>query len=135
MPRFENLYTFITAGVVSGLAYLVGGADNLISALALFVVMDYITGVTLAAKEKNLNSEKGFWGVGKKVLLFFFVIVANQVDVITGNNQSYLRNAVVMFLIGTEGVSILENLGKLGLPVPSFIINTLAKLRDAAKGE
>jgi toxin secretion/phage lysis holin len=57
-----------------------------------------------------------------------FIIVANQFDIISGNSEGFLRNTLLMFLIGTEGISMLENLAKLGLPVPEFITSAFERL-------
>lgn len=130
MSKLDNIFTFASGGIITGVAYLLGGVDNLAVTLALFVVLDYITGITAALYQKKLSSSKGYWGVGKKILLFVFVIVAHQLDHITGNNQGFLRDAVIMFLIGSEGISIIENMGKLGMPVPSFIRATLERLTE-----
>ncbi len=130
--RSETALTYFSGGVIAGIVYLIGGLDNLFIALALFMAMDYISGVALAIKEGKLNSQVGFWGIAKKTLMLFFVIIAVQLDSIA-NSPGYLRNAVLLFLIANEGLSILENLGKVGLPVPPFILNALQKFNESSK--
>lgn len=68
-------------------------------------------------------------GLARKSLTFVFVIIAHQLDMVAGNSNDFMRDAMLMFIIGTEGISILENMGKLGLPVPKFITSALFKLR------
>ena len=126
---WDNAQTLISGSVIVALVYLVGGLDNVFMALALFMAMDYISGVALAFKEGRANSQVGFWGIAKKTLMLFFVIIAVQLDGIA-NSPGYLRNAVLFFLIANEGISILENLGHLGLPVPPFILGALQKYND-----
>jgi toxin secretion/phage lysis holin len=129
----DTLWTAITGGTSITLAYLLGGFDNLVAAFAIFMVCDYITGVMVGFKEKQVNSYRAFRGLAKKVGMITFVIVANQLDIITGNKDGFLRDAMLMFLIATEGISIVENLGKLGLKGPSFLVKALEQLSD--KGE
>lgn len=126
----DTLWTAITGGASITLAYLLGGLDNLVTALAIFMACDYVTGILVGAKEKQVSSRRAFKGLGKKVGMITFVIVANQLDIITGNKDGFLRDAMLMFLIATEGISIVENLGRLGVKAPSFLMKTLEQLSD-----
>jgi toxin secretion/phage lysis holin len=129
----DTLWTAITGGTSITLAYLLGGLDNLVAAFAIFMACDYITGIIAGGKNGQISSYRAFKGLGKKVGMITFVIVANQLDIITGNKNGFLRDAMLMFLIATEGISIVENLGNLGLRVPPFIMKALEQLSD--KGE
>lgn len=102
-----------------------------LKALVLFVVLDYITGLLAAAVLKKLSSEVGFKGICKKVLIFCLVAVAYEVDILLG--LTVWRMAVIGFYLGIEGLSILENAGKAGLPLPEGFKNMLAQLRDSGK--
>lgn len=126
----DTLWTAITGGASITLAYLLGGLDNLVAAFAIFMVCDYITGVMVGFKEKKVNSYRAFRGLAKKVGMITFVIIANQLDIIVGNKDGFLRDAMLMFLIATEGISIVENLGRLGLNVPTFLVKALEQLSD-----
>lgn len=77
----------------------------------------------------------GWWGLLRKSLTFVFVIVAHQLDLVAGNSNDFMRSAMLMFIIGTEGISIFENLGKMGLPVPKFILESLKNLRGDDKSK
>jgi toxin secretion/phage lysis holin len=129
----DTLWTAITGGTSITLAYLLGGLDNLVAAFAIFMACDYVTGLLAGAKSQKVSSKRAFRGLGKKVGMITFVIVANQLDIIVGNKDGFLRDAMLMFLIGTEGISIVENLGKLGIKIPHFIMKVLEQLSD--KGE
>lgn len=129
----DTMWAAITGGTSITLAYLLGGLDNLVAAFAIFMICDYVTGVMVGFKEKQINSYRAFRGIAKKVGMITFVIIANQLDIIVGNKDGFLRDAMLMFLIATEGISIVENLGKLGLNVPSFLVKALEQLSD--KGE
>jgi len=129
----DTLWAAITGGASITLAYLLGGLDNLVAAFAIFMACDYITGLMVGFKEKQINSYRAFRGIAKKVGMFTFVIIANQLDIVTGNEGGFLRDTMLWFLIGTEGISIVENIGKLGVKPPEFIIKALEQLSE--KGE
>lgn len=133
MKHTDTLWASVTGGASITLAYLLGGLDNLVAAFAIFMACDYVTGLLVGAKDQKVSSKRAFKGLGKKVGMITFVIVANQLDIITGNKDGFLRDAMLTFLIATEGISITENLGKLGLRVPPFIMKALEQLSD--KGE
>ena len=82
---------------------------------------------------KKLSSEVGFRGIAKKVLIFLLVGIANILDVQVIGNGSVLRTAVIFFYISNEGVSLLENAGHLGLPIPEKLKHILAQLHDRAE--
>jgi toxin secretion/phage lysis holin len=125
----DTMFTFLTGGAISGFAYLLGGMDKLFIAFVVFMICDYITGMLAAAEEGAVSSKRAFRGLGKKTGMITFVIVAHQLDLITGNTEGFLRNAMLLFLVGSEGISIIENLGRLGLPIPDFITNALERLK------
>lgn len=131
----DTLWTAITGGTSITLAYLLGGLDNLVAAFAIFMVCDYITGLMVGFKEKQINSYRAFRGIAKKVGMFTFVIIANQLDIVTGNEGGFLRDTMLWFLIGTEGISIVENIGKLGVKPPEFIIKALEQLSEKGEGK
>ena len=123
------------AGVGGWLGYFLGGCDGLILALLAFVVIDYITGVMCAIADKKLSSAVGFKGICRKVLIFLLVGIANILDVQVIGTGSVLRTAVIFFYISNEGVSLLENAGHLGLPIPVKIKTVLEQLHDRAESE
>ena len=112
------------------LGWFLGGCDGLIYALIAFVVVDYITGVMCAVVNKQLSSEVGFRGIFKKVLIFMLVGVGNIVDKQLIGSGSVIRTAVVFFYLSNEGISIIENAGILGLPIPQKLKDVLAQLKD-----
>jgi len=128
--KHDGWMTIATGGTIATLTYLFGGLDHLLAAFAIFLVLDYLTGLAAAFYLKQVSSRVALAGIGRKVAMFTFVIVAHQLDVISGNTQGFIRDAILLFLIGTEGISILENCGKLGLPVPPFLISTLDRLKN-----
>ncbi len=113
--------------------YFLGGCDGLLYALIAFVVVDYITGVMCAIADHSLSSEVGFKGICRKVLIFLLVGIANILDVQVIGTGSVLRTAVVFFYISNEGISLLENAGHLGLPIPKKMKEVLEQLHDRSE--
>lgn len=135
MKEFWNTIQIIFTGVGGWLGYFLGGCDGLLYALVVFVVVDYITGVMCAINNKTLSSAVGFKGICRKVLVFLLVGIANVLDVQVIGTGSVLRTAVIFFYISNEGISLLENAGHLGLPIPEKIKVVLEQLHDRAEKE
>lgn len=114
------------------LAYLWGPWDALIIALIVCMAIDYLTGVIKAWCNKELSSTIGFKGLGKKVIIFGLVALATMIDRIVPAANQAIRAAVIMFYIANEGLSILENAGALGLPMPKALKSALKALRKDA---
>ncbi|MEG0596665.1 MAG: phage holin family protein [Oscillospiraceae bacterium] len=118
--------------VVAGL----GGWDVALETLVWCMVADYLTGMMVAGVFKKsaksadgtMSSRAGFHGLCKKAAILLAVLVAAQVDTLTGG--SYVRSAVVFFFVGNEGLSILENMGLMGVPYPPFLKDALEVLRE-----
>lgn len=118
------------AAIGGYLGYFVGGVDGLMTALIIFMVIDYITGLMCAVADKKLSSAVGFKGICKKVLIILLVGVAHIVDLHVVGTGSALRSAVVCFYLSNEGVSLLENAAHLGLPIPDKLKMVLEQLHD-----
>lgn len=117
--------------VIGGwIGYFVGGVDGLMTALLIFMVLDYVTGLMCAIADKKLSSAVGFKGICKKVLIIMLVGVAHVVDLHVVGTGDALRSAVVCFYLSNEGVSMLENEAHLGLPVPEKLKAVLEQLHD-----
>ena len=121
-------YAFATLG--GALGAVMGGFDGFLYALVIFVVVDYITGLMAAAVEKKLSSEVGFKGIFRKVVIFCLVAVGHIVDTHVIREGSVLRTAVIFFYLSNEGISILENAARTGLPIPEKLKAVLEQLRE-----
>lgn len=99
--------------------------------LIVFMVVDYITGVIIAIIKKKLSSSVGFKGLAKKLLILVFISLAHLLDTYV-LDSAILQNIVVFFYISNEGISIIENAVKLGVPVPDKLREVLEKLRREA---
>ena len=133
MKEFWNTIQFIFTAVGGWLGYFLGGCDGLLYALITFVTIDYITGVMCAVIDRKLSSAVGFKGIFRKVLIFLLVGIANIIDVQVVGTGAVLRTAVIFFYISNEGVSLLENAGHLGLPIPERVKTVLEQLHDRAE--
>ncbi len=131
--EIEITWGGITALVGSILTTFLGW-DKTIEVLLFAMVIDYMTGVLAAYINPNmaLNSTKGFRGICKKIIILLLVALAHELDKITG--QPLIQTMVVWFFIGNEGLSIVENAAKAGLPIPQKLRDTLEQL-SAEKGE
>ena len=133
MKEFWNLCQFLFTAAGGWLGYFLGGCDGLLLALVLFAVADYITGVMCAVADKKLSSEVGFKGICRKVIIFMLVGVAHVIDVNVIATGCVLRTAVIFFYLSNEGVSLLENAGHLGLPIPEKLKVVLEQLHDRSE--
>jgi toxin secretion/phage lysis holin len=126
----ETAFKTIVAGSGACVTYLYGGWSALLGTLVAFVVTDYITGLMAAAVEGKLQSCIGYKGIARKVFIFILVAAAHLVDVVLGDGHLF-RDATVFFYLANELLSILENAGRVGLPVPEVIIKAV----DVLKGK
>jgi toxin secretion/phage lysis holin len=133
MKEFWNMIQLVFTAIGGWLGYFLGGCDGLFVALVVFVVADYITGVMCAVVDKKLSSEVGFKGICKKVLIFMLVGIANILDIEVIGTGSVLRTAVIFFYLSNEGISLLENAGHLGLPIPKKLMDILEQLHDRSE--
>lgn len=110
------------------------GWNAVMEALLIAMVIDYLTGVLAAYINPHLalNSQKGFTGILKKMMILLLVALAHELDHAIG--QQVIQTVVVWFFLGNEGLSIVENAGKAGLPIPNKLRNTLEQLASE-KGE
>lgn len=119
---------FIFTAIGGYIGWFLGGFDGLLYALVAFVTIDYITGIMVAILEKKLSSSIGFKGIFKKVLIFTFVGIGHIVDIYILQNGSAIRTAVIFFYLSNEGLSIVENAAKIGLPVPENLKKVFTEL-------
>ena len=128
MENFMDI-RYWSAGAGAAMGEYLGSFDSLMYALMAFIVTDYITGLMCAIVERNLSSEIGFRGICHKVFILMLVGVANVIDVHVIGGGCVLRSAVIFFYISNEGISIIENAARIGLPVPEKLTSILKQLR------
>ncbi|WP_449460732.1 phage holin family protein [Streptococcus suis] len=128
-----NKVLFSAIGGIIGSIF--GELDGFLYALLVFMVIDYLTGMMAATLEKNLSSSIGKKGIFKKVMIIFLVAMAHMIDLNVVKQGGAVRTAVIFFYFSNEGLSILENATRLGLPIPNRIRNVLRQLQEEHKEE
>ena len=124
------LAAFAAAGGIA--AYLFGPWDALLVALLAAIVLDYLTGVAVAAVQRTLSSAVGWRGLLKKAVILLIVCLGTLLDRLLEDSNGAVRAAVCLFYITNEGLSVLENAGALGLPLPETLKRALARLQPPA---
>ena len=119
----DDLIGFLYAAFIGIIAWFFGGLDGFIKVLLAFSVVDYFSGVAVAFVQHNISSKIGFNGILRKSVMFSLVGIANLVDHTFLGSSDAVRTVVVLFYIGNEGVSIMENAYKLGVPFPDALKN------------
>ncbi len=128
----KTAWNFLQVGVSAlwgWLGFVLGGFDGFLYALIGFMAVDYCTGLMCAIIEKKLSSIIGFRGIFKKVLILVMVGIAHAIDRHIIGTDEGIRTAVLMFYMSNEGVSLLENAARIGLPIPVKLKDILAQLR------
>lgn len=133
MKSSIDIIQVVFATIGGYIGWFLGGFDGFMYALVTFVVIDYLTGLMVAVLEKRLSSEVGFRGIFKKVLIFTLVGIGNITDIYLIKNGSAIRTAVIFFYISNEGISIIENSAKIGLPIPQKLKDVLKQLNKEGK--
>nr|DAI90571.1 MAG TPA: holin [Caudoviricetes sp.] len=125
----KNDFNLIVAGIGGMFTYLFGGWDTCLIVLVLFMCLDYATGLISAGIQGKLNSKIGYKGIAKKASILIVLIVAVLLDRLLNNGIWAFRTLVCYFYIANEGISILENCGKCGVPLPQKLLKALEQLR------
>lgn len=132
--QWDKCFSMAVAGVGTCANYVFGGWDMALQTLLLLMVLDYVTGLICAGKDKVLSSSTGFRGLGKKIIILIVVGVGVSVDNIAGTN-GLVRNMVIFFYASMEGISILENAARAGVAVPDKLKDMLVQLKEGNKKE
>ena len=125
----ESLPT--VCGVIgSVLGFLLGGFDRYLYTLLGFILIDYLTGLALAAARRQVSSQIGFNGILKKMMILVIVAMGHLLDQNLLGGGATLRTAMIFFYLANEGISITENLAALGFPIPASLEKVLAQLSE-----
>lgn len=130
----EQVFKVIATALGGLVGYLWGGWSTLMGILLTFVFIDYATGLFASALEGKLSSKVGFKGIFKKVMIFAIVAVAHLIDEALGGQNDIFRDATIFFYLANELLSILENAGRAGLPIPDKLQNAVDVLKNDKKG-
>lgn len=129
----KTIINYITSTLLTTIVYYLGGLDMALKTLLILMVLDYITGICKSIVNKKVNSIIGLKGIIKKVGYLILVALSFLLDGVVGDTGA-IRNLVVYFFVANEGISILENWGAMGLPLPSKILEVLEQLKKENGG-
>ena len=126
----DNIFKNIIAAICTLLSFLFGDMEGMMIALIALIILDYISGVIAAAVEKRLSSEVGAKGIAKKIFMLLIVALANIVDINVIGDGHVLKTVTVVFYICNECISLIENAGRIGVPVPKKLLDVLEQLKN-----
>ena len=133
MDKFLEYSKYLVAIGGTGLTWLLGAWDTAMIVLIAFMVIDYTTGIIKGWYTKQLSSDVGLKGIARKFLIVLVLCVAVLLDRLLNTGTWVFRTLACYFYIANEGISILENVIVLGLPVPEQLKNALVQLQDKNK--
>lgn len=135
MNTREISFNTAFAAVGTFASYWLGGWDVALRCLVLLMVVDYATGFLGAIKGHKVDSEVMFWGGVRKCIILVVLAIAVNLDQMLGNADPILRTLAIYFYVAREGVSVTENLGILGVPLPPGITKVLTQLQEKGEGK
>ena len=128
----KEIIDSVLAVTATTFIYLIGGLDIALVCLLIAIILDYISGIIKAYMTKELSSKIGLKGILKKVGILLIVMLSVLVDRVTGETGA-VRTLVIYYFVANEGLSILENLGQAGVPIPESIKKALKVLKKENK--
>lgn len=128
MEKLAWLWTL----TLTGLTWLIGDWNVSLSILVVFMTLDFITGIIKGFMTNTVSSNTGFKGVMKKCMYFVALIVANMLDLLIGGVPVF-RTIVAYYLIAVEGISLIENLEAMNVPLPQQIKDKFTSIKDENK--
>ena len=134
MRDIGTIYNAVVAFFGAVVGFMFGGVSGLLIAFIVFIVFDFITGVLTGIVEKKLSSETAFKGLVRKVFEILIVSAAHLLDFYVFKEGNALFTATCFVFISTEGISLIENAARLGVPIPKAVVDTLVQLKVKAGG-
>ena len=129
--KLDTFVKWLCAEAFALASLLWGGLDGLMTALLIAMALDLVTGLIVGGITHKLNSEVCFRGLAKKMLILVMVALGNALDAyVLGGETAVCRSAVIGFYAANEGLSILENAGRLGMPLPKKLRQMLEQLHE-----
>lgn len=126
----EGILKAIIAGGGTLFTWLFGGWSVALGILLVFMVADIITGVSKGIHTGKLKSAIGYKGFLKKANMMVVIILANMLDMLVNAGVPAFRTVAIWFYIGNEGLSIIENLGAIGVPMPNKVKKAIEALQN-----
>lgn len=132
---YNKYVSIFFAGIGAITGHFIGGWDTMAEFLILSMVVDFISGVAVGYSIKKINSKIFYKGVLKKFSILLVIAIATMLDYTVGNSTLLFRNATCAFYIANDCLSFLENLGKLGVPLPKKLTDALIQVKEKEKFE
>ena len=129
----RDFILFCWTGIIGIVCWFFGDFDGGLRVLLALSVIDYFSGLAVGCLEENISSSVGFKGIIKKVFMFSLVGIANLLDKYIIIDHQFMKYGVSLFFISNEGVSIIENAHKLGIPIPQILIKNFEVLKKQKK--
>ena len=130
--------TIITTGILAIFTYLFGAFDILIQGAFMFIVLDFVTGLVKAWHNGVVSSNKSRKGILKKTMFLSMILIGHWLDkasLIPDNTGMSFRTMVLVFIVANEGISILENISEMGVPIPGFLRKVFERLDERENEE
>ena len=130
--------TIITTGILTVFTYLFGAFDILIQGAFIFITLDFLTGLAKAWHNGEVSSSKSGKGILKKTMFLSMILIGHWLDkasLIPDNTEMSFRTLVLVFIIANEGISILENISEMGVPIPGFLKKVFERLDKREEDE
>lgn len=128
----DKIISLVAGEIATIFIYLFGGIDVALTCLIVAIILDYVSGMIKAYNKKQLSSKIGFSGILKKIGILILVMLSVLVDRVTSNTGA-IRTLIIYYFVANEGLSVLENLGESGIPIPTAIKKALKVLKDQSK--
>ncbi|MDP4158367.1 MAG: phage holin family protein [Bacillota bacterium] len=130
MNAREFSFNTIIAALGTIVSAWFGGWDASLKVLVFLMVFDYVTGFLGAVKDHKVNSEIMYWGGVRKAVILVVLAIAVMLDQMVGNKEPIFRTLTIYFYVSREGISVTENLGILGVPLPPALSRVLTQLQE-----
>ena len=125
----KEISNSIIASILTTFIFLLGGIDIALISLLIIIVLDYVTGILSAFYNKQLSSKIGYKGIIKKVSYFIIILVAVLLDRLLGETN-LIRTFMIYYFVANEGLSIIENVGEMGIKLPKKLLDALEQLKN-----
>lgn len=133
MLEIERLYMYLIATGGAIASYLWGGWSTGIQALMVLVAIDYVTGIMASTIAGKLNSDRGYKGILRKFMIFLVVTLSYWCGKVVMGDGTYLRDGAITFYVINETLSIIENVGRSGVPIPDVVRQAIEVLKGKQK--
>lgn len=131
----ETYFKFIFTSIGTSLVALLGGWDISLKLLFTVMILDFISGFLSSIKNKEIDSNVMFWGGIRKGGIVTVILLAVLLDDFTDSPAPVFRTAAIFYFLGMEGISLIENYGKMGLPLPTKLEQFFRQLKDDQKSK